>query len=121
MTAAISTLAINSARFSAIIDHTSVVGKGDVGSVTTGSVTASAVLGSAPFSYSWTRTDGDSWPWTINSPNSPTTTFTSTLDGGASSHQATFTCTISDAVGDPPATTPPVTAHIIENASPGGP
>lgn len=121
MTAAISTLTGGSARFTATVDHTSVNGKGVAPStVTTGSVTASPVLGSAPFSYSWTRTDGGSYPWTINNPSSATTTFSSTLDGGATFHTATFACTITDAVGDPPATTPPVSAQITEQPATGG-
>lgn len=65
------------------------------GSVTTPAAAATATGGTPGYSYAWTRISGD--VFTINSPASPSTTFTATVTGG-SFKQGVYRCTATDGV-----------------------
>lgn len=67
-------------------------------SVTTWTVTASATGAIGSATYSWARTDGGAHSWSINSPSSASTTFTTAVAAG-DSEDATFACTITDSAG----------------------
>lgn len=112
MTAAAAMMfAVNRNRFSASVTSISVGASGRQPSLTTTSTTAIPNGGQSPYTYSWSMVDTDDLGrWRIDSPSSPTTTFTcSDLESGVTS-TAKFVCTVNDAIGDPPAAAPPVTA-----------
>lgn len=67
------------------------------GPVTTGSITCSPTGGTAPYSYAWTFVSGNSF--TVDSPTSATTAFSTTLST-AETKTATYRCTITDANGE---------------------
>lgn len=60
----------------------------------TNSVTVTPLNGNGPYTYSWTRVDGD--PLTAESPTSATTRFTALVPIGEVLF-ATFQCTVTDA------------------------
>lgn len=74
------------------ISHSGTVG------VTTWLVTASATGAIGSATYSWARTDGGAHSWSINSPSSASTTFTTNVAAG-DEEDATFACTITDSAG----------------------
>lgn len=55
--------------------------------------------GTAPYAYSWNRTDANSGTWTISSPSSASTSFVAHDVEGGVSFEATFACTVTDSVG----------------------
>lgn len=67
-------------------------------SVTTRAATATAEGAVGTVSYLWSRTDGGAHPWTINSPNSASTTFTTSVAPEVA-ETATFQCVVSDGAG----------------------
>lgn len=64
------------------------------GGITSSAATASASGGAGGYSYAWTYVSDDSY--TINSPTSATTTFSTTLIGGQTK-SGTYRCTVTDA------------------------
>lgn len=86
---------------------------------TTNAVTATPTGGIGTLSYLWTRTDGDPHAWTINSPTSQATTFT-TLCAALDEHVATFICTVTDQAGQS-VPSDAVTADCRNDYSSGGP
>lgn len=74
------------------------VNSASTATVVTKSVTANVEGGVGTITYSWARTDGGAHPWTINSPNSATTTFSTDVDSGTTQN-ATFACTVTDQGG----------------------
>jgi hypothetical protein len=89
------------ASLSASLSSSSVSGFGSSHStipISTTGVTAIVVGGVAPLSYLWTRTDGGGHAWTINSPTSATTNFTTSVAVGAE-QDATFACAVTDSAG----------------------
>lgn len=77
---------------------TSVSKEGNTASQTTSSVTATVTGGLAPFTYSWTRTSGDT-EVSATAPSAATTAFTDTTLVAGEIDTATFTCTVTDALG----------------------
>lgn len=112
MTAAAAMMfAVNRNRFSAGVSSVSVGASGRQSILTTSSTTTIPNGGEAPYTYAWTMVDSDgNAGWRIDSPNSATTTFTAQGLGAGGFSTAKFVCTVNDAIGDPPAVSPPVTA-----------
>jgi hypothetical protein len=84
----------------AALNRSSVDGYGDsTGSITitTQSVTATPSGGTGPFDYAWSSAGGD--VPTINSPISPTTTFTFAGIGPGDSKSGSLACTVTDVNG----------------------
>jgi hypothetical protein len=77
--------------------------------VTTPEVAALVDGATGAAAYTWSRADGGAHPWTIDSPNSATTTFTTSV-ARASIEAAAFKCTVTDAGGHS-ADTPNVSAQ----------
>jgi len=67
------------------------------GTAFTNFVTVSAINGSGPFSFAWTRIEGDTI--NIESPSNATTRFTAIVPIG-DILSATFRCTVTDAFGN---------------------
>lgn len=90
-------LAAQSAPLSVVVSPTSLyksrVGNG---SITSDPATGSASGGTPGYTYAWTYVSGSSY--TINSPSSAATTFTTTVSVG-SSKTGTYRCTVTDGVG----------------------
>lgn len=79
----------------------SVIGRGNSASivnVTSAAVTATVTGAIGTVNHVWTRTAPDAHAWTIDSPNSPTTTFSTIADQGES-WDATFIDTVTDQGG----------------------
>lgn len=83
--------------------------------ITTNSATATPAGGTAPFTYAWSGTAG----WTITSPASASTAFTSPPVSPGDVANGDFTCTITDASGAV-ATTNPVSANVVNLGGGGG-
>ena len=66
------------------------------GSITSATDTGSATGGVGSYTYAWTYVSGDSY--TINSPSSAGTTFTTTLSSGATK-SGVYRCTATDSAG----------------------
>jgi hypothetical protein len=75
--------------------------------ITTQTVTASPVGGTAPFTYAWTQTGGETA--TIGSPTSASTPFTFAAVDPGDSKAGAFSCLITDATG--------ATASVAVNAT----
>jgi uncharacterized protein YukE len=74
------------------------VNRSSAASATTRNATANVSGGVAPFTYAWARTDGGAHSWTINSPASAITSFSTPVSPN-SDQVATFACTVTDATG----------------------
>jgi len=72
------------------------------GSITSSTSTGSASGGAGGYSYAWTYVSGDSF--TINSPSSAATTFTTTL-GANIFKSGTYRCTVTDSLSATASTT----------------
>lgn len=84
--------------------------------ITTNSVTAIPEGGTGPFTYAWAAVGTNGW--TIGSPTSATTSFTSPATSPGVTKEAMFKCTISGPSGS--AVTEHVTASVT-NLGSGGP
>ncbi len=78
--------------------------------VTTEIATAIATGGTAPYTYSWARTDAFGGTWTIFLPTNASTAFRASSVAAGDSKLATFVCTVTDARGN-------VAASITINAT----
>jgi hypothetical protein len=85
----------------------------NAGATTTPSVTATPSGGLGPFTYSWAKLSGDAV--SANSPSLATTSFT--LTSGSPPANATFRCTVTDALGS---TATADVGVLFSNASSGG-
>lgn len=63
-------------------------------------VTALPDGGAAPYTYLWSLISAGGGTWSINAPNSATTTFTGGNCGPGSGLTGTFHCTVTDAAGN---------------------
>jgi hypothetical protein len=91
-----------------ILSSYSVIGRGNSAAtvpVTSAPVTAAVTGGVGTLNHVWTRTAADAQPWTINNPNSDTTTFTTNCAQNQS-FTATFIDTVTDAAGQVLASSP---------------
>lgn len=103
--------AVNRSRFTVGVSSVSVGASGRQSTLTTSSTTAIPSGGQAPYTSVWTMVDSDGIAsWRIDNPNSTTTTFTCFGLLASDSSTAKFVCIVNDAIGDPPAASPPVTA-----------
>jgi len=68
-------------------------------SVTTNSVTATPTGGAAPYAYVWTLVTDDGGSWGTINPTSQTTAFTCGDVNDEDQFNATFRCTVTDALG----------------------
>jgi hypothetical protein len=68
--------------------------------VTTEIATAIPTGGTAPYTYSWARTDGFGGTWTIFLPNNAQTAFRASSVAAGDSALAIFVCTVTDARGN---------------------
>jgi len=68
-------------------------------SVTTNSVTATPTGGAAPYAYVWTLVTDDGGSWGTINPTSQTTAFTCGDVNDGDQFNATFRCTVTDALG----------------------
>lgn len=83
------------------LSETSTIGRANSATtinVTSAPVTATPSGAIGTVTYAWTRTDGGTQPWTIDSPTSSTTTFSTVCDQ-TEEFTATFICTITDRAG----------------------
>jgi hypothetical protein len=95
--------------FSASADNTAPSAVASTSSVTTGTVNVSTSGGTSPFTYAWTKLDGDAV--TALSPTSASTQFRGTGMVSGESRTADFRCTVT-ATGGATAQTQIVTATV---------
>lgn len=66
------------------------------GDVTTNTVTVTQVGGTGPYIYSWALVSGDTF--TVDSPSSATTSFSTTVTTAGQNKSATYRCTVTDSL-----------------------
>ena len=99
-------------KFAVSVDKLSIyASRNSAGStpITTGEITALVDGATGDVTYLWSRTDGGGHAWTIDSPNSASTTFTTSV-ARATIEAAAFKCTVTDEGGHS-ADTPNVSAQ----------
>lgn len=78
---------------------------------TSNTVTVTAQGGLAPYTYAWTKTDGDTV--TVTAPTSNATAFTETEPPGVTFY-ATYRCTVTDSTGKTASVEVPVRLSFVD-------
>lgn len=67
--------------------------------IATGSVTLAVRGGVSPYTYAWSMTGVSAYTWTISAPTLATTNFVAQAVEAGVDTEATFVCTVTDALG----------------------
>lgn len=103
------------------LSGTTISGSGASSSITSGTVTATPSGGFVPYHYIWSLSDGDGLAtYTINSPNSATTTVTASGVPSETTVTGSITCAVTDAAGTT-GLSGQVDCTFIRSGSPGSP